>query len=88
MKLPESYFDGKEFGTTLASFGQWVEENKPEEIEMTEKQFWEFTKLQPVPYEERYWNTFHGIPLRCPEMTGSQQRALRIWNYQKTDETE
>jgi hypothetical protein len=88
MKLPAAYFElnpcdyieGEQLRKyhTLRALAAWTDENKPEEIEMTEKQFWNFTTLQPLPMEERYWNTFHGIPLRCPEMSVAQQINLRL----------
>jgi len=81
MKIPNNYMiDTMEGGkkNTLAGLAAWVEEHKPEEIEMVEYQFWQFTYLQPLPLEERYWNTFHAIPLRCYDMTLDQQRRLRL----------
>lgn len=88
MKLPDVYFKYYPTGDypegvswehhSLKGFSEWVTENKPKEIEMTENQFWNFTALQPLPYEERYWTTFHGIPIRCPEMTEEQQINLRL----------
>lgn len=92
MKLPEHFFiqnpgdHPARAGHTLRELADWVVANKPTKIEMTETQFWNFTLLQPLPYEERYWTTFHGIPIRCPEMTVDQQMRLRIWNYYPTEE--
>lgn len=88
MKLPLEYFEfypDNEFAKekwkfhSLKGLSEWIMKNKPEEIEMAEKQFWNFTWLQPQPLEERYWRTYHGIPLRCPEMTFEQQCNLGIW---------
>ena len=88
MKLPIDYFEFyPDFSDipkekwefhSLRGFSKWCEENHPEEIELEERQFWNFTALQPLPYEEKYWHTFHGIPLRCPRMTRVQQFNLGI----------
>lgn len=64
---------------TLRGFAKWVTENKPTNIEITEKQFWNFTLLQPLNAgEERYWTTFHGIPLLVLDMTNRQKALLRL----------
>ena len=72
----------------LRGFHEWVNANKPDEIEMTEKQWWNFTELQPTPYEEKYWRTFCGIPLRVPGMEYAKQQRLGILNNLQVDETE
>ena len=92
MKLPDNYMyetmspetissvDERRY-QTLKGLSDWLNDiyKKPTEIEMTESQFWNFTYLQPLHAgEERYWTTFHGIPIRCSEMTEDQQRRLRI----------
>jgi hypothetical protein len=64
---------------TLRGFAAWVEKYKPDEIEMTEKQFWYFTCLQPLHAgEEKYWTTFHGIPIRVPEMSEARKTNLKL----------
>ena len=82
MKLPPTFLmDTKNEGynNTLSGVADWVEREKPELIEMTEHQFWQFAYLQPLyAGEERYWTTFHGIPIVCPEMKLAQQEKLRL----------
>jgi hypothetical protein len=72
------------FGDTeqarLGTLRNWVLENDITVIEMTEKQFWTFSQLQPVA--EKPWVTFMGRQLRVPKMPEEAQKCLGI--YDKT----
>jgi hypothetical protein len=46
------------------------------EIEMSEKQFWNFASLQPPA--EKPWVTFMGRPLHVPNMPEGSQKCLGI----------
>jgi hypothetical protein len=82
MKLPKEFLTDTGLlggGNNLSSCRVWVLENKPSVIEMTEHQFWQFVCLQPLHAgEERYWTTFCGVPIICPEMTETQQINLKF----------
>ena len=75
--LPEKmFFDAEQsrFGILRA----WVLENDVTEIEMSERQFWNFAGLQPVA--EKPWITFMGRLVRVPKMPESAQRCLGIYD--------
>ena len=55
---------------------QWVLENEVTEIEMSERQFWNFAQLQPI--SEKPWVTFMGRRLRVPNMPVDAQKHLGI----------
>jgi hypothetical protein len=61
--------------TTLRN---WVLEHDVTEIEMTERQFWNFALLQPVA--EKPWVTFMGRNLRVPKMPEAAQKCLGIFD--------
>jgi hypothetical protein len=72
--LPEKMFsDDQARMTTLRN---WVLENEVTEIEMSERQFWNFAHLQPV--SEKPWVTFMGRRLRVPQMPAGAQKCLGI----------
>lgn len=54
----------------------WVLDHAVTEIEMTERQFWNFAQLQPVA--EKPWVTFMGRNLRVPQMPEDAQKCLGI----------
>ena len=69
--LPEKMFcDDQSRMTTLRN---WVLENEVTEIEMNERQFWNFAHLQPI--SEKPWVTFMGRRLRVPQMPAGAQSA-------------
>jgi hypothetical protein len=57
-----------------------VLDNEVTQIEMSERQFWNFAKLQPVA--EKPWTTFMGRPVTVPNMPESAQRFLGIIDKQ------
>jgi hypothetical protein len=57
----------------LSTLRIWVLDHEVTEIEMSERQFWNFAQLQPLA--EKPWVTFMGRLLRVPDMpTGAQKR--------------
>jgi len=68
------------FGETdqprLTTLRNWVLENKVTEIEMSERQFWNFAQLQPI--SEKPWATFTGRQLHVPNMPADARKRLRI----------
>lgn len=75
--LPQAMFNDSE-QARISMLRNWVLENGITEIEMTEKQFWNFAHLQPVA--EKPWTTFMGRPLRVPKMADTVQKCLGIYD--------
>jgi hypothetical protein len=78
--LPESMFTESDQQPRLTTLRNWVLDHKVTEIEMSERQFWNFALLQPVA--EKPWVTFMGRELRVPNMPEDAQKRLGI--YDKT----
>ena len=62
----------------LTTLRNWVLEHEVTEIEMNERQFWNFALLQPVA--EKPWVTFMGRALRVPKMPEDAQKRLGIYD--------
>lgn len=75
--VPESMFGDKE-QARLVTLRNWVLDHKVTEIEMNERQFWNFALLQPPA--EKPWITFMGRNLRVPEMPEAAQKSLGIFD--------
>ena len=60
----------------LSTLRNWVLDHEVTEIEMNERQFWNFAQLQPVA--EKPWGTFMGRQLRVPNMPEEAQKRLGI----------
>ena len=75
--LPETMF-GDNDQPRLSTLRNWVLDHKVTEIEMSERQFWNFAQLQPVA--EKPWVTFMGRQLRVPSMPEGAQRQLGIFD--------
>jgi hypothetical protein len=75
--LPEKMFIEAEQSRMVTLRG-WVLDNQVTEIEMSERQFWNFAMLQPVA--EKPWVTFMGRTLRVPNMPESAQKHLGIFD--------
>jgi hypothetical protein len=78
--LPEKMFSDSE-QSRLVTLRTWVLDNQVTEIEMSERQFWNFALLQPVA--EKPWVTFMGRPLLVPNMPESAQRHLGIYDARR-----
>jgi hypothetical protein len=62
----------------LSLLSNWVLDNEVTEIEMSERQFWTFARLQPVA--EKPWTTFMGRPIYVPGMPEAAQKCLGIFD--------
>jgi hypothetical protein len=76
--LPEQMFSETDQQPRLTTLRNWVLDNKVTEIEMNERQFWNFALLQPVA--EKPWVTFMGRALRVPAMPEDAQKRLGIYD--------
>jgi hypothetical protein len=63
--LPEKMFTDTE-QPRLTTLRNWVLDHEVTEIEMSERQFWNFAQLHSVA--EKPWVSFMGRPLRVPKM--------------------
>ena len=73
--VPETMFNDKD-QPRLTTLRAWVLDHEVTEIEMSERQFWNFAQLQPVA--EKPWGTFMGRQLRVPNMPQEAQKRLGI----------
>jgi len=73
--LPEKLFIDAE-QSRLSTLRKWVLDNQITEIEMNERQFWNFAQLQPIA--EKPWISFMGRLLRVPDMPMDAQKHLGI----------
>jgi hypothetical protein len=58
----------------LSLLRNWVLDNAVTEIDMSEKQFWNFAQLQPV--SEKPWITFMGRTIRVTDMPEAARLSL------------
>lgn len=75
--LPDTMFADAE-RSRLTMLRSWVLDQGVSEIEMTERQFWNFAQLQPVA--EKPWTTFMGRFIRVPDMPVEAQKQLGIFD--------
>lgn len=73
--LPEKMFVDPE-QSRLSMLRNWVLDHQVTEIEMNERQFWNFAHLQPVA--EKPWVTFMGRQICVPNMPDDAQKCLGI----------
>jgi hypothetical protein len=73
--LPDTMFSDPE-RSRLTMLRTWVLDNEVTEIEMNERQFWNFAQLQPLA--EKPWATFMGRIIYVPDMPVEAQRNLGI----------
>jgi hypothetical protein len=73
--LPANLFVDAE-QSRLSTLRIWVLDHEVTEIEMSERQFWNFAQLQPLA--EKPWVTFMGRLLRVPDMPAGAQKRLGI----------
>jgi hypothetical protein len=74
--LPQAMFATIE-GSRLTQFRTWVLDNQVTEIEMKERQFWNFAHLQPIA--EKPWATFMGRVIRVSDMPIEAQKELGLF---------
>jgi hypothetical protein len=75
--LPETMFVDPE-KSRLTLLRTWVLDNEVTEIQMKERQFWNFAHLQPVA--EKPWSTFMGRLITVPDMPEDAQKRLGIFD--------
>ena len=78
--LPEKMFAEAE-QSRLTALRAWVLEQGVTEIEMSERQFWNFAGLQPLA--EKPWVTFMGRQVRVPNMPEDAQKCLGVFDPQR-----
>jgi hypothetical protein len=64
--------------TRLSAFRTWILDCSVTQIEMTERQFWNFAHVQPLA--EKPWSTFMGRPIVVPDMPEAAQRSLNLFD--------
>jgi hypothetical protein len=75
--LPETMFNDPE-KSRLTMLRGWVLDNDVTEIEMKERQFWNFAHLQPLA--EKPWTTFMGRAISVPDMPLDAQKHLGVFD--------
>jgi hypothetical protein len=75
--LPDTMFKDAEH-SRLSMLCSWVLDHAVTEIEMKERQFWNFAQLQPVA--EKPWATFMGRTISVPDMPVDAQKHLGIFD--------
>ena len=75
--VPATMFTGKE-QARLAVLQAWVLDHGVTEIEMNERQFWNFVSVQPVA--EKPWTTYMGRLLHVSDMPTDSQKCLGIFD--------
>ena len=75
--LPEQMFTDPE-KSRLTMLRGWVLDHQVTEIDMSERQFWNFAALQPVA--EKPWTTFMGRLISVSDMPQEAQKRLGILN--------
>ena len=73
--LPEKMFLDLD-QARLSLLRNWVLDNQVTEIEMSERQFWNFAHFQPIA--EKPWTTFMGRKISVPNMPEAAQIHLGI----------
>jgi hypothetical protein len=75
--LPDTMFADPE-RSRLSLLRTWVLDNAVTEIEMNERQFWNFAHLQPTA--EKPWVTFMGRVITVTDMPVEAQKQLGIFD--------
>jgi hypothetical protein len=75
--LPDKMFVDPE-SSRLGMLRSWVLDQQITEIDMNERQFWQFAALQPLA--EKPWTTFMGRLINVPDMPEAAQKHLGIFN--------
>ena len=75
--LPQTMFVEAE-QSRLSLLRNWVLDHQVTEIEMNERQFWNFAQLQPLA--EKPWVTFMGRPVNVPDMPEGAQKSLGLFD--------
>lgn len=73
---PSMFIDAET--SRLTMLRSWVLDHEVTEIEMKERQFWNFAALQPVA--EKPWARFMGRMILVPDMPEDAQKYLGIFD--------
>jgi hypothetical protein len=75
--LPDAMFSDAE-KSRFTVLRTWILDNGVTEVDMSEKQFWNFAALQPIA--EKPWTSYMGRVINVPDMPEEAQRKLGIFN--------
>jgi hypothetical protein len=75
--IPGTMFTGKD-PARLSALQAWVLDHGVTEIEMNERQFWNFVSTQPIA--EKPWTTYMGRLLHVSDMPTDSQKCLGIFD--------
>jgi hypothetical protein len=75
--VPQDMFTQPE-NSRLTALRSWVLDNAVTQIDMKERQFWNFAALQPVA--EKPWTTFMGRAINVPDMPEAAQKHLGVFD--------
>ena len=75
--LPDTMFSDPE-QSRLTMLRGWVLDHKVTEIEMNERQFWNFAQLQPLA--EKPWSSYMGRSIYVPAMPVDAQKRIGIFD--------
>jgi hypothetical protein len=75
--IPATMFAARD-QSRLVLLQDWVLHNGVTEIEMNERQFWNFASVQPVA--EKPWTTFMGRLLHVSDMPIESQKCLGLFD--------
>jgi len=62
--------------TRLSALRTWILDCAVTQIQMTERQFWNFVHTQPLA--EKPWSTFMGRQIVVPDMPETAQKSLGL----------
>ena len=75
--IPDTMFAVRD-QSRLAPLQDWVLHNAGTEIEMSERQFWNFVSVQPIA--EKPWTTYMGRLLHVSDMPADSQKCLGLFD--------
>ena len=78
--VPETMFTDSDQQPRLTTLRNWVLEHEVTEIEMNERQFWNFVSVQPLA--EKPWTSFMGRSINVPDMPERSQKHLGLFDNQ------
>jgi hypothetical protein len=75
--IPATMFVARE-QSRLSLLQDWVLQHAVTEIEMNERQFWNFVSVQPIA--EKPWTTYMGRRLHVSDMPADSQKCLGLFD--------
>ena len=82
--IQQTMFAGKD-SARLTVLQDWVLQHAVTEIEMTERQFWNFVSVQPLA--EKPWTTYMGRMLHVSDMPTESQKCLGLFDKRSPGRT-